>query len=266
MVEGRDFQGGYLSWQTSSSREAALCVPQPPVSAAGNVLALVPARGGSKGVPRKNVRLLGPKPAIHWTIAAARESRCCRIMVSTDDDEIASVAQAAGADVPFRRPEALATDSASSVDVAVHAVQWLEQHEGKCPPWLLLLQPTSPLRTGEDVLGVLEMQRCSGAPAVVSVCDASHPPSWFYYVDEHSRLRPILDNPGVARRQDYGPIVQLNGAVYLVKADVLLRERTFFPPGTVAYRMPVERSLDIDTPWDFHLADLILRTRDQARL
>lgn len=229
-----------------------------------NVLALIPARGGSKGLPRKNVRLMAGKPLITWTIETALAAGLPHVVVSTEDEEIAAVSRQAGAAVPFLRPADLASDTASSLEVALHALDNLGPEPGRSFEWLLLLQPTSPLRTAADLFGALELQRARAAVGVVSVCQAAHPPHWLRRLGPQGEMLTWRAAGEISQRQEAAPLYQLNGALYLVKADALRAQRTFFPSGTYGYVMPVERSIDIDTGWDFHLAELILKEQREA--
>jgi CMP-N,N'-diacetyllegionaminic acid synthase len=212
------------------------------------VLALIPARGGSKGLPRKNVLVAGGRPLIGWTIAAAEASRAIgATVVSSDDEEIIAVAQDSGCNVPFRRPGDLASDTASTMDVVFHALDQLPQYE-----YLVLLQPTSPLRSAADIDAAFELMVRCGAPSCVSVCDVAQSPYWMYRVGDDERLSAVLPAPeGVTRRQDLPSVYTLNGAIYIAQIDWLRRTRSFVAAETVAYRMPIERSIDIDTHEDF---------------
>lgn len=213
-----------------------------------SVLALVPARGGSKGLPGKNIRAAAGRPLLDYTVAAARSSACIdRIVLSSDDEAIMRVARASGCEVPFRRPAALATDEATSIDVVLHALDQLPPHD-----LVVLLQPTSPLRTAADIDGACRLLLQHDAPACVSVTEAEQSPYWMYRLDESAQLAPLLPaGERAARRQDLPPVYLLNGAVYVARADWLRRERTFVGPATVGYVMPRGRSLDIDTLADF---------------
>jgi len=227
-----------------------------------SILGLIPARGGSKGIPRKNLREVAGKPLLAWTIAAAKRSALVsRLIVSTDDPEIAAVARACGAEVPFLRPAALATDAATSAAVAEHALAWLAQEGKPEPEFLLQLQPTSPLRLPEDIAAAAEMLKSSAAPAVVSVCPCGHPPHWLKRLGPGGKLLPLQPGEQPARRQDAEQAYELNGAIYLIRTAVFHVEKTYFPRGVVGYVMPRDRSLDIDTPWDLRLAELILAAR-----
>jgi len=225
-----------------------------------SIVAVLPARGGSKGIPRKNIRLLAGKPLIAWTIEAALAARSVDlVLTSTDDEEIAQVARKSGAQVPFLRPVELATDFASSEDVVLHALNWLQQNKGPQVEFVLLLQATSPLRSSEDIEAAVALQREKKANAVVSVCEVAHPPQWLKRLEPNGELLPWQTGIEPSRRQDARRVYQLNGAIYLVKSSVFLKEKTFLPERTFGYLMPPERSLDIDTPWELYLADLILK-------
>ncbi len=213
-------------------------------------------------MPGKNLKLLSGKPLITWTIEAALQSGVAeRVWVSTEDAAIATVARGAGAGVPFVRPARLASDTASSFEVVEHALEWLKNAGEEEPEFVLLLQPTSPLRQANDIVEAVRCQRQEGAPAVVGVCKVSHPPQWLQRLSPKGELTPWLDGAGKSRRQDNEELYQVNGAIYFIKTPVLRAAKTFLPAGARAYVMPAERSLDIDTPWDFHQAELMLNDR-----
>ena len=224
-------------------------------------MGLITARGGSKSIPRKNIKLLAGKPLIAWTIEAARKSKeLNRIVVSTDDEEIAEVAREWGAEVPFIRPSELARDDSSSISVVLHAIHWMEENEGYCPDYVMLLQPTSPFRTVEDIQQSVELATKHREVAVVSVCEAVHHPYECKRVLGDETLADFISTDIVyLRRQDMPPAHALNGAIYLCQRMSLLKDQTFYPEGAIAYIMPSDRSLDIDTMWDWHLAELILK-------
>lgn len=226
----------------------------------GSAVALVPARGGSKGLPGKNVRALSGKPLIAWTIEAARQAVSVgRVVVSTDDTAIAGTSLAHGAEVPFLRPADLAGDKTDMVDVALHFLDWLEADQGELPHWLVLLQPTSPLRLAADIDGALRQAAIQGADAVISVFPARPHPVWAKSLDDRGRLMAWLpETPAAACRQDLPLLYYPNGAIYGIRPAALRAHHTFSPPDCVAWIMPESRSLDIDTPWDFHLADLVM--------
>lgn len=227
------------------------------------ILAVVTARGGSKGIPGKNTVPLAGKPLIAWTIEAATAARSVsRVVVSTDSEEIARVSRKWGAEVPFLRPPELARDDSPHVPVVIHAVQWMEHHEGLKPDYVLLLQPTSPLRTAEDVDSVCALAAEKDADSVVSVCEASQHPYLMKRVLADGRMENFIPVPeGYLRRQDLPPAYLLNGSIYLVKRNILLSKQTFYTDRTFAFVMPIERSLDIDAPADLQQAEAILKAR-----
>lgn len=215
-----------------------------------HVLALITARGGSKGLPGKNIRPAAGRPLIAWTIEAARASEYVdRTVLSSDDGTIMDVAQSCGCEVPFTRPAALSTDTASSIDVVMHALDALPGSD-----MVVLLQPTSPLRTAGDIDEACRTLERTGAPACVSVCAVQQSPYWMYRTDEGGRLVPLLDSPHRTQQRQRLPAVYMpNGAVYVADVAWLRRTGSFLTPETVAYVMPAERSLDIDTAADFDI-------------
>lgn len=225
------------------------------MSAPRHVLALIPARSGSKGLPGKNVREFHGRPLLHWTIAAVRESGVAeRVIVSTDDAAMAEIARAGGAEIPFLRSPELARDETPMLDVALDVLAKLEA-EGFTADALLLLQPTSPLRSTKDVQAAAAL--LGDADAVVSVAPVKQHPHWLQRIDDEGRLQPYQPTVETARRQDLPPVFMLNGAIYFVRTEALRRERTFRPGNTRAYVMPPERSVDIDTEMDWRLAELL---------
>ena len=225
-----------------------------------SILGLIVARGGSKSIPRKNIRPVGGKPLIAYTIEAALASGCLdRVVLSTDDPEIAEVAKKFGAEVPFMRPAEMAGDASPVIDAALHAFQWLEKNENYFPMFGMLLQPTSPLRTAGDIQKAVAFAVERNADAVVSVTEADRHPYLMKTVDGQGRLSPFVATPfSETRRQDLPAAYAINGAIYLVKRTLLQEKRSWCPAGALAYVMPPERSLDVDTPWDLKLADLVL--------
>lgn len=215
---------------------------------ADKVLGLITARGGSKGLPRKNILSVGGKPLLVWTVEAALAARSLgHVVLSTDDDEIMAVAKTAGCNVPFRRPPELADDMAKSIDVVLHALDQLPSFD-----YIVLLQPTSPLRTSEDIDSAFNLMLRNGAPSCVSVTEVEESPYWMYRVTDKNRLQRLLAPiDGGTRRQDLPPIYALNGAIYAARVDWLRRTKSFVGEETIAYQMPRERSIDIDTHGDF---------------
>jgi len=229
------------------------------------VLAVIPARGGSKGVPGKNIQLVGGRPLIAWTVAAARSARTVdHLILSSDDEAIMDAARDAGCEVPFRRSADLSTDKAASIDVLVDALE-------RTPGFdiVVLLQPTSPLRTAEDIDTALEIMERTGAPGCVSVSEAKDHPWLAYGRDGSGTLMNFCVPPTGAslRRQDLPPAYVLNGAVYAADIAWVLEHRRLMASGhTAAYVMPVERSEDIDTWEDLRRADSLLSGKPMASL
>ncbi len=231
------------------------------------VLGLITARGGSKGLPGKNTRLLCGRPLIAWTVDAARASSCLdAVVVSTDDAGIAEAARAAGAEVPFLRPAALASDTASSIDAVLHALDTLAA-EGREFQVLVLLEPTSPLREASDIDAAVQQLATSGADAVVSVCRAegAHP-SFMFRMDERGAVTPYLTVPPTGvRRQDIEPLFYLEGTVYVSTVAALRETRAFCHDRTVAYEVPKWKALEIDDEDDFVMVQAIAKHRGWCR-
>lgn len=221
------------------------------------VLGVILARGGSKGLPRKNVLDLAGKPLIAWTIEAGLASTYIdRLILSSDDEEIMRVAEKYGCDVPFRRPDALAEDDTSSMDALLHALRQVPGYE-----YVALLQPTSPLRTSEDIDACIEKMYELGAPACISLTKTDKPPQWMYRLQEDDRFVPVFpEKERVTRRQDAAPTYVLNGAVYVAKTNWLVEHKTFKHDETVAYVMPSDRSVDIDDEVDLRVAKAVIKT------
>lgn len=230
----------------------------PSISELEKTLALIPARAGSKGLPGKNIRMLAGKPLLAWSIEAAQAAGLTHIEVSTDCKEIAAIAREHGASVPDLRPAELATDKASSIDVVLHALQQARDR-GEDYDYLLLLQPTSPLREAKDIRAAFKLLRAHQAASVVSVCPCDHHPWYSNSLPADGSmadfLRPELRN---SQRQQLLPYYRLNGAIYLARVEYLHEEKQFLGKQTFALPMPPERSVDIDTQLDFDFADLLL--------
>ncbi len=220
-----------------------------------NTFALIPARGGSKGIPRKNIKFIAGKPLIVWTIEAAlRSSLLSAVVVSTDDLEIAEVARRAGAQVPFMRPTELAQDQTPGLDPVLHALDQLPQYDS-----VLLLQPTSPLRTTDDIDGCLNLVTQKKTLSAVSVTEADTHPYWTYRLNADQTMARFLDVAPVARRQDLPAVFSLNGAMYFADASWLRDSGSLVSAETLAYVMSKEHSVDLDTPLDWKFAELLLK-------
>jgi CMP-N,N'-diacetyllegionaminic acid synthase len=225
-----------------------------------NLLAIIPARKGSRGTPDKNIAVVGGKPLVRWTVECALASPSIeRVLVTTDSKEIASIAVEAGADVPFMRPPELGRDDTPGIEPILHAVKWIRDNEGLTPRYVVVLQPTSPLRAPEDIEAALALAVRRDGDAVVSVVTAERHPYWMKTLEPDGRMSNFMSGKEIPfRRQDLPDVYALNGAIYLARTEFLLRKGGWYSADTYGYVMPVDRSLDVDTPWDLNLADLVL--------
>ena len=222
------------------------------------VLAVIPARGGSKGIPNKNIVPLLGKPLISWTIEAAQASRYIdRLILSSDDPQICAVAESAGCEVPFTRRKALATDEAKTIDVVFDALDQMPGFD-----LVMVLQPTSPLRAVSDIDNSLELLVEKGAHSGVSVTRVKDHPYLVYAMNSDARMEAVISvDPSTSlRRQDLPPAFTLNGAIYIADISWLAESRSFISPETVGYEMPKPRSVDIDEEIDLKVAEQVLRS------
>lgn len=227
-------------------------------------LYIIPARGGSKGIPRKNIKLLGGKPLIAYTIDAAAEA--CRIngggyiLLSTDDGEIADVARACGIAVEYMRPAHLGADTTGSREVVLDAMDWATQRGIKYD-CVVLLQPTSPFRMASDIVAA-EAMYAEGVDMVVSVCPSDANPYYnLFELDDTGALRISKGDGLLTRRQDAPPVYEYNGAVYVIRPESIRQMPLGAFPKRVPYIMPRERSIDLDTPADWEMAEYRLKTK-----
>lgn len=227
------------------------------------ILALITARGGSKRVPGKNIRLLGGIPLIVWSIDVARGfPSICDVLVSTDDRSIAAVAEKSGALVPWLRPAELATDTTTAEDVCLHALDWYERARGKVDG-LLLLQPTSPFRSKETVQRGLTLFQKHDRRPVLGVSPAKSHPMWCVRLEGNS-MRPFIDEEGLhLRSQDLPPAYVLNGGFYLIAPEDFRRLGGFYSGDVVPLIIddPLE-GMDIDTEWDWMVAEAAIREQE----
>ncbi|GGG84552.1 acylneuraminate cytidylyltransferase family protein [Paenibacillus radicis (ex Gao et al. 2016)] len=218
------------------------------------VLGIIPARGGSKGVPGKNIRMLGDKPLIAWTIEeAAKSIYLDRTIVSSDDEAIIQTALKYGGDVPFKRPDHLAQDDTPGMAPILHAIEHLPEYE-----YIVLLQPTSPLRTYEDIDRCIECFVNDGAASAVTVTEQEKSPYWMFQLNEGKILEPVMGETKPLTRQELPKIYVLNGAVYVSSAAHLKKFESFVAGETSGCIMPKERSIDIDTVMDFKICEVLL--------
>jgi CMP-N,N'-diacetyllegionaminic acid synthase len=228
-----------------------------------SVLGLILARGGSKGLPGKNTRLLRGKPLVAWSVEAAKRSKYLdAVVISTDSDEIANAAIQFGAEAPFRRPPELASDTASSMDAILHALDWLRL-QGRSFDYVALLEPTSPLREPHDIDQALELLQVSSAQSIVSVCQASSVhPAFMYRLHGNKSLTPYLSSDSkYLRRQDIEPLYFLDGTIYIAKTATLSTLRSFYHDQTLGFEVPKWKSPEIDDEIDFLYVEAIMKHR-----
>lgn len=226
------------------------------------ILGLIPARGGSKGIPRKNVRLLAGRPLLEYTAEAALAARrLSRVVLSTEDEEIAEIGRRCGLEVPFRRPPELARDETPMLPVVQHALRAVEA-TGERFDAICLLQPTHPLRRAEDVDACMERFRESGADALVSVLPVpvEYNPHWVYFRDDAGFLSLSTGEvQPIPRRQELEPAYHRDGSVYVVRRDVLMEKQSLYGDRLVGLVMEPARSVNLDTPADWQRAEELLR-------
>lgn len=221
-------------------------------------IAIIPARSGSKGVPDKNIKLLNGKPLIAYTIEAAKASGVFdEIMVSTDSPEYAEIAEKYGAEVPFLRSNENAVDTANTWDTVEEVLRKYEEL-GKEFDDFCLLQPTSPLRTAEDIIKAYLEFNSKNAVAVVSVCECEHSPLWCNTLDDSMELKEFIRPQNYFQRQKLKKFYRINGAIYIVNRREFMKNQFIYRDGSFAYIMSNERSVDIDSLLDFKVAEAII--------
>lgn len=234
-------------------------------------LYLVPARGGSKGLPGKNIRPLLGRPLLTWTITTALEAakrRPGRVVVSTDDEAIAAVAREAGAEVPFLRPAALATDEASSMDVVLHALDHFEQ-QGERFDLLCMLEATSPQRSADDIVNAMDLLTgTDGAESIVGVCrsESGHP-AFLAKKDARHFISPLNGGSFVfKRRQEIDDVYFFEGSLYIARASSLRQRRSFYHERTLGYEMPKWKSFEVDDVTDFTIVEALMKARQEGKI
>lgn len=222
------------------------------------ILALIPARGGSKGIQKKNIKLLFGKPLIAWTIDQAKKSEYLnKIIVTTEDEEIGEISRSWGADI-IKRPKELAKDESPTIDAIFHALEVLKS-ENYNPDIIILLQPTSPLRTTKDIDNAMELFLNTNCESVVSVCELKHSPYWCFEIEKGYLKSLFGDEYLRRRRQDLENVYMPNGAMYISTPENLRKYKGFYCLRTIPYIMPPERGIDIDNEVDFMLAELLTK-------
>lgn len=224
------------------------------------IIAIIPARGGSKGLPKKNIKILNGKPLIAYTIDVALASKYLdRIFVSTNDKEISDISRKYGAEI-IKRPDIIAKDNSLRRDVIKHVIKTLKTEMNYSPEIIVYLQPTSPLRTVKDLDLALEMYLNNNCESVVSVCESSNSPYWSLIV-KHKYIEPLFGWEYFTnrRRQDLPTTFILNGAIYITSVIRFLKNNNLFSRKTLPYIMPTRRSVDIDNKFDFKLAEWLIK-------
>ena len=227
------------------------------------IIAIIPARGGSKGIPNKNIYPICQKPLIAYTIEAAKKSKYIdNVVVSTDSEKISEVSKQYGAKVPFLRPDILASDTAKTIDVLIDALDRLQKNNEKYHT-LVLLQPTSPLRSTEDIDSAIELFFANECESLVSVSEVKINPVLIRKIVD-GKACPILNQSSTVRRQDFEKYYRVNGAIYINKIDKLTGQ-TSLNDNSLAFIMPSSRSLDIDTPDDIKEAEKIISIKSNKQ-
>ena len=231
------------------------------------MIALIPARGGSKSIPAKNIKELLGKPLIAHTIEAAKKAKSIeKIILSTDDEKIAEIAGNLGAEIPFMRLKELAQDNALSIDTYIYTIERLNKEFGEnCEEFTVLL-PTAPFRTAEDIDNAVDIFYEKGAESVISVCEAPYPPLWTQKIDKLGTLKSYFPvHAGESNRQDLEKAYKPNGAIYVFKFSLLKTKHSFYSEKTYPYVMPPERSIDIDNYLDLEFAEFMMKKRDCSK-
>lgn len=228
------------------------------------MLAIIPARGGSKGLPGKNIKDLNGKPLIAYAIEAALKSKYTdRVIVTTDAEEIAEIARKYGAEVPFIRPEKLSNDTASAIDVYLHATEFVMEETGEKIDKFMVLLPTAPLRTSKHIDDAVEFFNEKQATTLISIKEAETPITWYMNRDENDRIENAGFGVGnaVTNRQVNSKYFIPNGAIYILDYHLLKNRRTYYCDNTVGFEMSAEDSVDIDTLTDFKFAEMLVKER-----
>ena len=223
-------------------------------------LAVIPARGGSKRLPRKNVLDLHGKPLIAWSIEAGLKSKYIdKVVVTSDDAEILDISKKFGAET-IKRPDELASDTATTFDVIKHVMENIERHD-----YIVLLQPTSPLRNEKHIDEAIELLEVKNADSIVSVCEMDHNPLWSNVLPKNGSMKGFLRDEVLNKRsQDLEKYYRINGAIYICKAKKLLKEKSFFLKDNIfAYVMDRKSSIDIDEEIDFKIAEVLKNNIDE---
>tara|TARA_A100001035_G_scaffold265076_1_gene246923 strand:- start:84 stop:770 length:687 start_codon:yes stop_codon:yes gene_type:complete len=219
-----------------------------------SIIALIPARGGSKGIPRKNIKLFCGKPLIYWSIKVALENKFIdRVIVSTEDKEIAQIAREYSAEVPFLRSKDLANDNSLTIDVVLNVLDNLDDVKD-----ILLLQPTSPLRRNEDLSSIFQFREKCCSDSAVSVCQSEKNLALYQEIDSKSRIKPYFKDEKILPRQLSKIKYIINGSMYLSTKESIIKNKSLITSNTVGYIMPEILSIDIDNQFDWEIAEFLM--------
>lgn len=225
-------------------------------------IAIIPARGGSKRLPRKNIKIINGKHLIEWTIRAAINSeKFEEIHVNTDCKEIAQIAVSAGAKVPFIRRPDLASDKSTSRDVILDHFDYIKNKYKKCPKTLCILQPTSPLRDDKDIIAAYDILKLKNANSVVSICELEHSADLFNYLDNNKSMFKFFDQSKASSSHEAKKLYRINGAIYILDASLKGDLNNLYNERTFPYIMKNLSSVDIDTEYDFLLAEFMMKSK-----
>ncbi|GAB6282476.1 MAG: acylneuraminate cytidylyltransferase family protein [Ignavibacterium sp.] len=227
--------------------------------------AIIPARGGSKGILKKNIKVLAGKPLIAWTIEAALNSKYISdVIVSTDDDEIAEISRNYGAQIPFMRPPELATDESIAIDTYLYTVEKLNSEYNKSIEEFVVLQPTSPLRNSKHINEAVKLFYNQKADSVVSLVESNHSPYWFKKITPKGKIKSLFEDKIYSvNRQQLPKTYLINGAILILKYNILKSTRSYYINNSLAYIMSQEESIDIDNIIDFKICEIFLSENEK---
>lgn len=231
------------------------------------MIAIVPARGGSKGLPGKNTRILCGKPLISWTIETALKSKYIdKVVLSTDDDKIAEIGEDCGAIIPFMRPSELAGDNSIATDAYLYTIERLNKENGYIIEDFMVLLPTAPMRLVEDIDQAVEIFYNNKASSVMSYASLNHPPEWTVKILDDGIVRNYFTCLSEGKnRQEYCSPYICNGSIYILKYSLFKESKKYYYPNTYGYIMPQQRSIDIDTEIDFKFAEFLMRNDERYK-
>ncbi len=228
------------------------------------MLAIIPARGGSKGLPGKNIKMLGNKPLIFWTIEAALKAKnVTKVILSTDDKEIADICSETGIEIPFMRPNNLAEDSSPAIDTYIYTINKLKEENIYHADEYVVLLPTVPFVSAQDIDNAINLFHENEADSVVSTTKLDFPKEWIFDVASDTNLIQKTENDISSKnRQEYKYSFIPNGGIYVLKHSLVSNQKTYYFKKTLSYIMPRERSIDIDTELDFKFAEFLVKEKN----